>query len=267
MNNECLIEAIGIEKNFGGIRALDGCSIRGNRQSITGLIGPNGAGKTTLFNLISGYYKPDRGEVYLAGRRIDGLAPHRIVRRGLARTFQIPRELREMTVLENMMLFPQQQRGEKIRFPLFAPGRMAEQERELREKAEARLEFVQLIDLKDELAKNLSGGQKKLLELARKSRAGRSYRSSGKTDGGLPAPRRYPTSSMPSLSIIVPVLNEAARVEAALQRLRAQAPEAEIVVVDGGSRDGTAAGWPDPCSRPPHFSRLLADGLCARNMV
>jgi ABC-type branched-subunit amino acid transport system ATPase component len=89
------------------------------------------------------------------------------VRRGLARTFQIPRELREMTVLENMMLFPQQQRGEKIWFPLFAPGRMAEQERELREKAEARLEFVQLIDLKDELAKNLSGGQKKLLELAR----------------------------------------------------------------------------------------------------
>lgn len=167
MKNECLIEAIGIEKNFGGIRALDGCSIRANRQSITGLIGPNGAGKTTLFNLISGYYKPDRGEVYLAGRRIDGLAPHRIVRRGLARTFQIPRELREMTVLENMMLFPQQQRGEKIWFPLFAPGRMAEQERELREKAEARLEFVQLIDLKDELAKNLSGGQKKLLELAR----------------------------------------------------------------------------------------------------
>ena len=76
-----------------------------------------------------------------------------------------------------------------------------------------------------------------------------------------------PTPPAPSLSIIVPVLNEAARVEAALQRLRAQAPEAEIVVVDGGSRDGTAAGWPDPYSRPPHFVHLLADGLCARNMV
>jgi branched-chain amino acid transport system ATP-binding protein len=164
---EPLLEAVGIEKNFGGLRAIDGCSIAVPHQSITGLIGPNGAGKTTLFNLISGFHRPDQGEVKLAGERIDGLPPHRIVRKGLARTFQIPRELKDMSVLENMLLFPQQQRGEWLWRPLLTPGRVRADERALRERAEAVLAFVELIHLREEPARNLSGGQKKLLELAR----------------------------------------------------------------------------------------------------
>ena len=164
---EPLLEAVDIEKNFGGLRAIDGCSIAVPKQSITGLIGPNGAGKTTLFNLISGFHRPDHGRVMLGGDRIDNLPPHRIVRKGLARTFQIPRELKEMTVLENMLLFPQHQQGEWLWRPLLTPARVRRAERELQERAEATLEFVQLIHLRDELAKNLSGGQKKLLELAR----------------------------------------------------------------------------------------------------
>ena len=162
-----LLDAIEIGKNFGGHRAVDQCSIGVERQSVTGLIGPNGAGKTTFFNLISGFYRPDEGQVFFDGRRIDGLPPHQIVRRGMVRTFQNPRELREMTVLENMMLYPKKQMGEWMWRPIFSPARVRHQERENQDRAEGVLEFVQLIDLKDEFAKNLSGGQKKLLELAR----------------------------------------------------------------------------------------------------
>ncbi len=162
-----LLDAIEIGKNFGGHRAVDQCSIDVERQSITGLIGPNGAGKTTFFNLISGFYRPDEGQVFFDGRRIDGLPPHQVVRRGMVRTFQNPRELREMTVLENMMLYPKNQMGEWMWRPFFSSARVWRQEREIQDRAEGVLEFVQLIDLKDEFAKNLSGGQKKLLELAR----------------------------------------------------------------------------------------------------
>jgi branched-chain amino acid transport system ATP-binding protein len=162
-----LLHAIDIEKSFDGIRAVDGCSIMVEPHSITGLIGPNGAGKTTLFNLLSGMFRPDRGQVVFSGEHIEGLPPHRIVRKGLTRTFQIPRELMELTVLENMMLFPNPQVGEWIWRPILTPRRVASQEREIREKAESVLTFVELIDLKDEPAKNLSGGQKKILELAR----------------------------------------------------------------------------------------------------
>lgn len=161
---------LGVEKvvkNFGGVRAVDGCSFTVERGSITGLIGPNGAGKTTLFNIITGFYRPDAGKVYFDGRRIDGLMPHKVARRALCRTFQIVRELKEMTVLENLMLVPQGQCGERIWNAWFNFSKVRKQEVELEGKALRMLEFVELLSLRNELAKNLSVGQKKLLELAR----------------------------------------------------------------------------------------------------
>ncbi|GAH20727.1 unnamed protein product [marine sediment metagenome] len=162
-----MLEVVDLEKNFGGIKAVDGCSLKVEQGSITGLIGPNGAGKTTLFNLITGFYEPDGGEIWFSGERIGGLSPHKIARRALTRTFQIPRELKEMTVLENLMVVPENQVGERIWNSFFRPGVVRRQERELRDEALEVLEFVELIDLANEYAKNLSSGQKKLLELAR----------------------------------------------------------------------------------------------------
>jgi branched-chain amino acid transport system ATP-binding protein len=131
------------------------------------LIGPNGAGKTTLFNLISGFYKPDQGEIYFQGERIDGLSLHQTFHKGLCRTFQISRELKLMTVLENVMLVPRGQQGENILRSWFFQKAVRQQEKELRDKALSSLESVGLVHLKDEYAGNLSGGQKRLLELAR----------------------------------------------------------------------------------------------------
>jgi branched-chain amino acid transport system ATP-binding protein len=93
-------------KDFGGLRAVNKCSLSVRRGTITGLIGPNGAGKTTLFNLITGFYKPDSGQVIFRGEDITGLPPHKVFHKGLCRTFQIPREFKQMTVLENLMLVP-----------------------------------------------------------------------------------------------------------------------------------------------------------------
>ncbi len=162
-----MLEVMDLEKNFGGIKAVDGCSLKVEQGSITGLIGPNGAGKTTLFNLITGFYAPDGGKIWFSGERIDGLSPHKVARKALTRTFQIPRELREMTVLENLMVVPENQIGERIWNSFFRPGVVRRQEREIRDEALGVLEFVELIDLANEYAKNLSSGQKKLLELAR----------------------------------------------------------------------------------------------------
>ncbi len=162
-----MLEVVDLEKNFGGIKAVDGCSLKVEQGSITGLIGPNGAGKTTLFNLITGFYEPDAGKIWFNGEIISGLSPHKIARRALTRTFQIPRELKEMTVLENLMVVPENQVGERIWNSFFRPGVVRRQEREIRDEALEVLEFVELIDLANEYAKNLSSGQKKLLELAR----------------------------------------------------------------------------------------------------
>ncbi len=162
-----LLSVHNLVKDFGGLRAVDRCSLDVRKGTITGLIGPNGAGKTTLFNLITGFYKPDAGQVIFKGEDITGLPPHKIFHKRLCRTFQIPREFKEMTVLENLMLVPAGQKGERIFYPWFRPGVVRQQEREIYEKALEILEFVNLIPLKDEYAKNLSGGQKKLLELAR----------------------------------------------------------------------------------------------------
>ena len=162
-----ILEVENVTKAFGAFRAIDGCTLSVQPQTITGLIGPNGAGKTTLFNLITSFTKPTSGQVRFLGERIDGMAPHRIVRRGIVRTFQIPRELATMTVLENLMLVPIEQLGEQIWGAWLLPSRVAKQERENFQRAREVLEFVDLFELRDERAGNLSGGQKKLLELAR----------------------------------------------------------------------------------------------------
>lgn len=162
-----MLEVRELEKSFGGVKAVDRCSLRVEEGSITGLIGPNGAGKTTVFNLISGIYKPDRGEIWFMDDRIDGLPSHKIALKSIVRTFQVPRELKEMTVLENLMLVPQHQLGENIFNTLFTPKQVRKQETEIMDKALRILEFVELTHLKDEYAKNLSSGQKKLLELAK----------------------------------------------------------------------------------------------------
>jgi branched-chain amino acid transport system ATP-binding protein len=156
-----------VSKSFGGLTAVKDMSLEVTPRTITGLIGPNGAGKTTLFNLIAGQYRLDTGTICYNGEHIEGLPPHKIFRKGICRTFQITRELKLMTVLENLMLVPSGQIGENLLFTWLRPWRVRTQERELREKALEVLRFVDLIDLKDEYAGNLSVGQKRLLELAR----------------------------------------------------------------------------------------------------
>ena len=157
----------GLTRDFGPFRAVDGVSLDIRRGSITGLIGPNGAGKTTLFNMVAGSLKPSAGTVTLDGRDITGLPPEALFGRGLARTFQIPRPFRRMSVLENVLLPPPSQTGETDMGALFRRGRVAEEEARLIEKAREVLDFVTLSHLADQPAGKVSGGQMKLLELAR----------------------------------------------------------------------------------------------------
>ncbi|WP_178917444.1 ABC transporter ATP-binding protein [Natronomonas gomsonensis] len=159
----------GLVKRFGGITAVDGASFEVEEGSLTGLIGPNGAGKSTTFNCITGVHEPTDGHVYFKGEDITGYAPHEIAQRGLVRTFQIARELEEMTVLENVMLAPQRQLGESL-WRSVAPGArraVIEQEREVRERAWETLELFELDHVAHQYAGELSGGQRKLLEMAR----------------------------------------------------------------------------------------------------
>jgi len=153
--------------DFGGLRAVDGCSLAVAPGTITGLIGPNGAGKSTLFNIITGFIRPDSGRVYFQGRDITNLPAYRIFEHGLARTFQIPHEHHSMTVLENLMLVAAGQAGENIGNAWFRPGLVREQEARHRDKALEVLAFCELSHMAYEPAGLLSGGQKKLLELAR----------------------------------------------------------------------------------------------------
>ena len=162
-----LLEIDDVVKDFGGNRAVDHCSFDVAPGTITGLIGPNGAGKTTLFNLVTGFMPSSSGRILFKGERIDGLSPHKTFRKGIVRTFQIPRELKRMTVLENLMVVPSGQLGESIWNSWLFPWRVSRQEREIEERAREVLHFVNLLGLADEYAGNLSTGQKKLLELAR----------------------------------------------------------------------------------------------------
>jgi len=156
-----------LHKHFGGFHAVDGASLTIRAGTITGLIGPNGAGKTTLFNVIAGRLKPTGGRVTMAGEDITGLAPHELFHKGLLRTFQIAHEFSSMTVRENLMMVPSGQSGERLWNAWFGRGRIAAEERELLHKADEVLDFLTMSHLKDEKAGNLSGGQKKLLELGR----------------------------------------------------------------------------------------------------
>jgi branched-chain amino acid transport system ATP-binding protein len=156
-----------LSKRFGGLRAVDRCSFQVAAGTITGLIGPNGAGKTTLFNLITGFLQPDSGRVLLRGADVTRLRPHQIFRRKMCRTFQIPREFKEMTVLENLLVVPPGQAGESLWRPWLQPGRVHREDGRIRAKAAEMLELVGLTALGSAPAWTLSGGQKKLLELAR----------------------------------------------------------------------------------------------------
>ncbi len=156
-----------LHKHFGGFRAVDGATLEIANGSITGLIGPNGAGKTTLFNVIAGRLPPTSGRVTMAGEDITGLPPHALFHKGLLRTFQIAHEFSSLTVRENLMMVPGAQSGEALWNTWFGRRRIAEEERALRAKADEVLEFLTIDHLRDERAGNLSGGQKKLLELGR----------------------------------------------------------------------------------------------------
>ena len=162
-----LLTVNAVEKAFGGIRAVDRCSLDVAPKSITGLIGPNGAGKSTLFNIIAGLYRPDGGEIWFNGTQIDGLPPYDIVDLGLTKTWQIPHELRNLTVLENVVLAAKGNSGEHLLNLFFRPRAVKQDEKQWRLRAREILKLTQLDNLANEHARTLSGGQKKLLELSR----------------------------------------------------------------------------------------------------
>ena len=162
-----MIRVEGLHKRFGGFHAVDGVTLEIAPGSITGLIGPNGAGKTTLFNVIAGTLPPTDGHVFMNGQDITGLPPHDLFHKGLLRTFQIAHEFSSMSVRENLMTVPGHQQGETIWNAWIGRRRIAAEEEKIRQKAEEVMKFLTIDHLKDERAGNLSGGQKKLLELGR----------------------------------------------------------------------------------------------------
>jgi len=162
-----MIKVENLHRHFGGFHAVDGASLEIREGSITGLVGPNGAGKTTLFNVIAGVLPPTSGQVTMAGEEITGMSPHELFHKGLLRTFQIAHEFSSMTVRENLMMVPGGQSGETLWNTWFGRKRIADEERALQAKADEVLEFLTVDHLRDEKAGNLSGGQKKLLELGR----------------------------------------------------------------------------------------------------
>jgi neutral amino acid transport system ATP-binding protein len=162
-----ILEIADVWKHFGGIHAVAGAGFAVPRGSITALIGPNGAGKTTLFNVVTGFYRPDRGAIVYEGRSIFGKRPHSIARLGMVRTFQITKALAGMSVLDNMMLAAPEQPGEALARLLSRPLAARNREEEVRERAYEVLQTFDLHTKADDYAGTLSGGQRKLLELAR----------------------------------------------------------------------------------------------------
>jgi neutral amino acid transport system ATP-binding protein len=166
-SDTAILETKDVIKHFGGIFAVDGATLSVREGSITALIGPNGAGKTTFFNVITGFYRPDGGSASFQGARILGRPPHAIARLGMVRTFQITKALSRMPVIDNMLLAAPDQPGEHLLGLLLRPGASRRREREIREQAMELLEVFNLDRLADQYAGTLSGGQRKLLELAR----------------------------------------------------------------------------------------------------
>jgi len=166
-NGRRILETEGVVKRFGGLRAVDGATLDVREGSITALIGPNGAGKTTFFNVITGFYRPDGGQAVFQGDPILGSPPHTIARLGMVRTFQITKALARMPVIDNMMLAAPDQPGEHLLNVIVRQGKVRRREAEVREQAVELLEIFDLARLADEYAGTLSGGQRKLLELAR----------------------------------------------------------------------------------------------------
>jgi len=162
-----MIRVESLSKHFGGLKAVNNVSINIAKGSITGLIGPNGAGKTTLFNTIAGLYTPTSGQVFLDGEEITGLKPHQLFKKGLLRTFQIAHEFSRLSVTENLMMVPGEQSGENLINAWFRRTEVEREEHAIHDKAMEVIDFLNLNHIADELAGNLSGGQKKLLELGR----------------------------------------------------------------------------------------------------
>ena len=167
MSFDAIIDVRGVTKHFGGLYAVSDCSLKVARGSITGLIGPNGAGKSTLFNMVAGTLVPDAGQIMFDGQDVTGLKPHELFRRGMLRTFQIAHEFSHMSALENLMVVPGDQPGENLAKMWFRPGLVAKADLAVRQKANDVIDFLKLGHVRNELAGNLSGGQKKLLELGR----------------------------------------------------------------------------------------------------
>jgi len=162
-----ILQVNNLSKYFGGLAAVSNCSIKIKKSSITGIIGPNGSGKTTLFNLIAGNLKPSDGNVLFQGEDITGIPSYELFSKGLLRTFQIAHEFTNLTVQENLMMVPGNQSGEKLTNALFKPKIVRDEEKKIKQKALEVIDFLNLSHLAKELAGNLSGGQKKLLELGR----------------------------------------------------------------------------------------------------
>jgi len=162
-----MLEVRAVSRQFGGVSAVDGVSMSVARGEIVGLIGPNGAGKTTLFNLIAGTTRPSSGQILIDGAPVENEPQYARLRRGLGRTFQIPRPFPGMTLIENLLVAAQGQTGERMFANWFRPGTIAGEERRHIERAMTLLDFVTLVGLAHQPARVLSGGQRKLLELAR----------------------------------------------------------------------------------------------------
>jgi len=167
MSNSEILHVENISKFFGGLAAVNNCSLKIKKGSITGIIGPNGSGKTTLFNLIAGNLKSSKGSVIFNNENITNMPSYQLFSKGLLRTFQIAHEFSNLTVLENLMMVPSNQSGENLITALINPKLVEREEDQLKEKALEVIEFLNLKHLSNELAGNLSGGQKKLLELGR----------------------------------------------------------------------------------------------------
>ena len=162
-----MLETKKVSKSFGGLKALNACSVRIEEKSITGLVGPNGAGKTTLFNVITGFLKRDEGEIWLHDEEIGSLPPHKIALRGMVRTFQTAAGFANMTVMENMMIATPSLGKENVWNNLLNHKKIQRAERESVEKAGEILNFIGLYEKRDEYVQDLSGAEVKLLEVAR----------------------------------------------------------------------------------------------------